>query len=209
LPGYKKALPSEGFFVSLEPRVHEPPPGLDPWKPLLLAGRVNLVLGLLASARIVLEIVETWVLPSEPRYLMNVGFEFLLAQGAVVSGIWLMKRRSWGATAATLIATAGLVTAAIDLAASGRRILTIAVLFTKTGRDMPLSVAYGSRLVMTVIHALYWPILLGLLHLELPGRDRNDVEATRARRAFWTCAGVSALLTGLIELLLKWIPGNY
>jgi hypothetical protein len=182
-------------------RVHESPSGRDPWKLLALAGGVNLLLGLSASARLGLEVGEIWRLSPDRRYFINAVSEILVALGAMSSGIGMMMRRPWSVSLATLAGTAGFVVTATDLAISGRNVRFIAVLFSETAREMPLSFTHGSRLLIMVIQALYWPILLGLLHI-------NAADSPRERRSFWIRVGSAALLTGLVEILLKWILGS-
>jgi hypothetical protein len=182
-------------------RVHESPSGRDPWELLALAGRVNLLLGLAASARLGVEVAEIWRLSPDRRYFINAVIEILVALGAMSGGIGMMMRRPWSVSLATLAGTAGFVVTATELAISGRHVRIIAVLFSETAREMPLSFTYGSRLLMMVIQALYWPILLGLLHI-------NAADSPRERRSFWIRVGTAAVLTGFAVLLIKWYSGS-
>ena len=179
--------------------MHESPGGRDLWKLLEVAGRVNMALGLLSAARIVFELNEIWPLSPDRRYFRPLAFEMFLGLGATASGIGLITRRSWSIPLATLAGAAGLVAAAMDVAVSGHHLRFIFMLFSETAREMPFSITIGTRLLMIAVQGMYWPILLGLLHI-------HTADSPRERRKFWIRAGMAGLLTGGVELLFHGIP---
>jgi len=128
-------------------------------------------------------------------------FEFVLGVAAMAGGVGLLRRHRYANHIAVLAAVAGLVHSAIALIQLAPNLFNLLTILAG-GSDPRLWSEYGSRLVLIFIQVLFWPILLGLLYIDLQCRSPEDPKIRRAKRAFWTCAGAAVLLSVMIEFML-------
>lgn len=156
----------------------------EPWKPVVVAGRITLGLGLLAAIRLAVELYQVRHLRTGTTFSIVVGVEFMLAAAAVLGGLGVMRRRPWGLPIATFAGAAGFVNAWAALLTFGFPLLRTAVFL---GLNQDLTHWAASRILLTLIHALWWPTLLALLFIDLqPGSTRKFWATSLSAAA--TCA---------------------
>lgn len=165
-------------------------------------GAISLVLGVLSLTRMSIELYLVRSLPSAPGYFASVAYDYLLAVAAAAGGIALL-RRSRAAVPLTLIVGAALfLTSALAILQYGVSQIRM-LLELRTQNNLDLWVGLGSRWLLTVIHAFYWPIVAGHLYLDLQFRDPAAPETRRLKRRFWMWTGAGLLAGGALELLLR------
>lgn len=167
------------------------PSSQDPWKPLVFAGKLILLLTLLSLTRVAVEVFHTRDLGTPVAYLTYLGVEVTLYGAAFAAGLGMASRRSWAVSASAVVGAGLIVDAAASLIVNGENVLKIALL--SGSGDLPHTTAFASRLVMTAVHLAFWPWVLSLLHRFVGAVDR---------RPLWTKALLSAGLLGAVELSL-------
>jgi hypothetical protein len=159
-------------------------------------GVISLVLGFLAARDSAFEIHQTDVL--RPAAIV----EFVLALAAIVTGLGLMQRRGWALDAAVVTAVAGFIHSLLAVVLLGSSLLN---LFTILGlsHDRSLGVEVGLRLLLILAQVLFWPIVLGMMYIDLQCRASDDPPAAKeGKRMFWTFVAIAACVTALTELVL-------
>jgi hypothetical protein len=167
-------------------------PAPQAWSPVALAAWVTTLIGALAVARIGLEIHHVGGAQAGNGDLVIIGVEAVLALLALIAGAGLLKHRPWALPVAALAGSAAFVDAVGALVILGPNLFRL-LMILGMNQDLPIWSAVGSRLVMTSIQALWWPVLFGLLHLHLPIN----------RRRFWSLALAGAVLSLMVQVLAR------
>jgi len=132
-----------------------------------------------------------------------VAVEFGLALIAIVSGLALLQRRPWAMKVSVVAAVAGFFHSVLVLVTVGpslMRILTI--LGMDSMEDRHLRIEFGVRLILTAAQALFWPLVLGLLWIDLQCRPADDPAAPSDKRTFWTSGVAAVVFATVLEVLL-------
>lgn len=169
-------------------------------KTLGKGGAISAVLGLCALIQLTLEGLQAN--PVSLRYLLTLALESVHAIAAIVVGFALRSRKDWSFSFATLLSASGFVHAAVTLIELGPGPWKTAFVL-QFSEEMFLWAAVGSRLLITAVQAMFWPILLGLVYLEL--YYRSAPQPIR-KGAYWMCISAAALVCGAVELLLRKVP---
>ena len=207
MPGYKKALPSEGFFVS--PDI---PPGASvQWfrmdcsrQRLEWIAKANIVLGVVSIVRLIIEIQFFWSTRNLSRHAEFAAFDLAVGSLWVASGLCLLSRH-----------TSGLAVAAIAAGMAAARSL-ISVMLLGPGiaqglwqhRNDPAILAgiafVGSRLLHYAIELVYWPFVLFLVlkASERQPRSPGDPEL-RTGIAFAISGCIAAMIEGSLIMSMS------
>jgi hypothetical protein len=164
---------------------------MEPWKPVVVAGRVTLGLGLLAAVRLAVEIYQIRGMRTGATFSIILGVELFLAIAAIFGGIGVMRRRPWGLPVAAFAGAAGFVSAWADLLTIGPPLLRMLLIL---GLNQDLSHWAATRILLTCIQALWWPTLLALLFIDL-----HRPEGDQSTRRFWMITISAALTCAVFE----------
>ena len=166
------------------------------------------ILGALSATRIAVELYQARGLPATTDYYLCLAYDFLMAQAACLSGIGLLRNFRWGPAVATVTATALFFTSAAALIERGKADLDL-VLGLIANQDLNLWTTFGARLFLTAIHAIYWPIVAGLVYIDLQCRNGDDPEIRREKRWFWIRTGATIAVCAAVEILLHSLERKY
>ena len=159
-------------------------------------GLICLVLGFLDATDSAYEIHQTD--KARPAAI----FEFVLAQAAIVSGLGLIQRRGWALEAAVVTAVAGFIHSLLAVVLLGSALVQLLAILGVIF-DHNLGVDFGLRLLLILAQVLFWPIVLGMMYIDLQCRAAVEPAAAReGKRTFWGCVAIAAFLTALAELFL-------
>jgi 4-hydroxybenzoate polyprenyltransferase len=171
-------------------------------KTLRRLGAISFILGILSITRLSIELYLVRSLPASPGYFSTIAYDYLLATAAAAGGIALFLQTRAGSPLTLIVGAALCLTSALALVQYGipqiRGLLELGI------HEFPyLWTVYGSRWLITLFHAFYWPIAAGHLYLDLQFRDPTAEETRRLKRRFWIWTAVGLAAGGVMELLLR------
>lgn len=166
---------------------------------LVVAARVTLILSFLACGRVLIAIYHGADLEPGPRTFLLLSLEFALGMTAGMGAIGLTQKRPWGLPILTLAAAAGLVRAAAFLWVFGRHLSEI-ILYLGAKQTF---LDYGALLLICLVQALWCPILLVLIFIEMQGWDPDAPYTRASKRMFWAVGASTTAAFGGIELLMR------
>jgi hypothetical protein len=165
-------------------------------------GAISLAIGILSLTRLSIELYLVRSLPSASGYVVYVAYDYLLAFAAAASGMALFRRSRPGVPLTLIVGAALFLTSALAIFQYGFAQIRM-LLELRTPNSLDLWVGLGSRWLLTVIQAVYWPIASGHLYLDLQFRGPAAPETRRLKRRFWMWTGAGLLAGGALELLLR------
>jgi len=165
-------------------------------------GFICVIVGALSGTRIAVELDQARALPATTDYYLYLAYDFLMALAACLSGIGLLRGLRWAPAAATVTATALFFTSAVTLVERGKADLDL-VLGLIANQDSNLWTTFGARLFITAIHAVYWPIVAGLVYIDFQCRNADDPATRREKRRFWIRTGATIAVCAVVELVLR------
>lgn len=170
----------------------------DPWKPLLLIGRINYILGIASIVRIITEIFQLLlfgITGVEGLYLLIVLLDMPVAALWLQSGRAL-RRRSPALVLTVLAASVALADSLVAAITLGPRMLSLLIghwHVLKTG-------VFGARILLYAAQILYSPLALAIALRDHPGLP----ECTPKRRDLWIVFLGAAAFTLLIQTFVKY-----
>jgi len=162
---------------------------------LRLLGGLSIGIGFLASVESATDLHENGA------HAVAV-WELLLAQSAIIVGLALFQRRAVGSELAAFAASAAIVHYLVRAILDGP---TLYKLVTVLGfnEDLGLWTHYGLQLLLIAVQALFWPVVLVHLYIDLQCRAADDPTARSARIRFWTLASAAAFISACVEGLVQ------
>lgn len=168
----------------------------------LRLGGISLILAVLSATRMGLELYLTRALGGSPQYTACTTYDFLQALAAGISGVAMLRRLRWAMPVTLITGTAIFLSAVIALVVYGAGAVRMFVEL-RFSQNLELWAGFGSRWFITAIHAVYWPIVLGHLYIDLQCRPPEEADATRElKRSFWICILPTLAVCGAVEVLL-------
>ena len=164
-------------------------------------GIIALSLGFLAATDSAYEIHQ-----SDVTRLGSI-FEFVLAQAAIISGLGLLQRRRGSFEAGVMTAVLGFVHSLISVLLLGSALLNLLTILGPS-HDPSAGFEYGVRLLLMLSQALFWPILLGHLYIDLQCRATEEpAAAAEGKQQFWTCVAGAVAFIAIVEFVLLDLAG--
>jgi hypothetical protein len=174
----------------------------DSSEDLARLGAISVLLGALSILRLALEIYQTRTMPSGPGYSAYMAYDFVQAFTACLSGAALLRRHRWAIPVSTVAAAALFLTSVVVLVEHGRTQLELPFVLG-LNENAGMWSAFGSRVFIMMLHAVYWPIVAGLVYIDLQSRIPADPETGREKRRFWICLAATLAVCGAVEIFFR------